>query len=73
MNILEQLTSGALHAKARSARPDCVDTKGNIHNSPERAQFVDWLSDAKATWGDDTTLWTKTQKAELRKRHVAIK
>jgi hypothetical protein len=42
MNILDQLNSGQLHAKARSQRPDCVDAQGNIHISAARANFVDW-------------------------------
>jgi len=43
MNIIDQLNSGALHAKARATRPDCVDAAGNIHCSPDRAKFVDWV------------------------------
>lgn len=49
MTLLEKLNSGALHAKARATRPECVDAKGNIHCSPERARFVDWV----ATHGKD--------------------
>ncbi len=44
MDILAKLNSGEIHAKARAARPDCVDKLGNIHCSQERAQFVDWVA-----------------------------
>jgi len=45
MDILDRLNSGSLHAAARNQRPDCVDAKGNIHCSPERARFVDWVAE----------------------------
>lgn len=45
MGILEKLNSGALHDKARKARPECVDSLGNIHCSAARAAFVDWAGE----------------------------
>lgn len=45
MSILGKLESGELHAKARATRPDCVDNLGNIHSTPERAEFVSWYNE----------------------------
>lgn len=70
MNILDQLNSGALHAKARASRPDCVDAKGNIHVSADRARFVDWLADAKLTRGDDVKSWSASERQEYADRYV---
>lgn len=43
MQITDLLNSGALHEAARKRRPDCVDVNGNVHRSPERAEFVSWV------------------------------
>lgn len=45
MDILAKLNSGELHARSRKDRPECVDNLGNIHCSPERARFVDWVAE----------------------------
>jgi len=70
VNILEALNSGALHNKARTARPDCVDAKGNIHANPDRAKFVDWLAEAKATRGDNVQAWAGADRAEYDARYI---
>ena len=71
MNILEKLTSGALHAKARIDRPDCVDAKGSIHASPDRAAFVDWRSAMVNSHGD-VSGWSTELKSEYAAKHVGI-
>jgi hypothetical protein len=71
MDILAQLNSGALHAKARTARPDCVDSQGNVHHSPERAAYVTWRIRMEGLYGIDVAEWPEAAKAELARRHVA--
>ena len=70
MDILDRLNSGDLHAAARNQRPDCVDAKGNIHTSPERARFVDWLDEMRAIYGQDVEAWPPTPRAEYEERYV---
>lgn len=70
MNILDRLNSGQLHAQARASRSDCVDAKGNIHVSAERARFVDWLNSAKLINGDDVNQWNAKAKSEYKARYV---
>lgn len=71
MDILAKLNSGALHAAARAARPDCVDSKGNVHSSPERAAYASWRIRMEGLYGIDATEWPACAKAELKRRHVA--
>lgn len=70
MNILDKLNSGELHAKARAARPDCVDATGGIHNTPERARFVDWAREAKNVCGENVAGWPSDIRAEYDARYV---
>lgn len=72
MDILAKLNSGEFHAAARKRRPDCVDAKGNIHRSPERAAYVDWLLRMETIHGEDRREWPATVKAELERRHVPL-
>jgi hypothetical protein len=71
MNILEKLNSGALHARSRLDRPDCVDAKGSIHASPERAAFVNWRTATVNSHGD-VSGWSAELKAEYAAKHVGI-
>jgi len=71
MTILEKLNSGALHAKARIDRPDCVDANGSIHASPERASFVDWRTAMVNSHGD-VSGWSAELKAEYAAKHVGV-
>lgn len=70
MNITELLNSGALHRAARAARPSCVDCMGNIHASPERAAFVNWLHHARGQYGENTRDWPSPMRAEYAVRYV---
>ena len=70
MNILDRLNAGDLHRAARTARPDCVDALGNIHNTPARAAFVDWATEAKAIHGQDVGKWPEPMRAEYAARYV---
>lgn len=69
-SILDRLNSGELHAAARRSRPECVDAKGNIHCSPERASFVNWLAKMTPIYGDDINGWPKLPRDEYRARYV---
>lgn len=70
MSIIDRLNSGALHAAARARRPDCVDGNGNIHVSPERARFADWLRRMKTIYGDDVAEWPPIPRAEYARKYV---
>jgi hypothetical protein len=70
MDILAQLNSGALHAKARAARPDCVDSNGGIHRNPERAAYVTWRIAMTSEYGMEISEWPEFVKAELARRYV---
>lgn len=69
-SIIDRLNSGELHAAARARRPDCVDRNGNIHRSPERRDFVEFMLDVKAEHGDDHNHWPRAVKREYRERYV---
>lgn len=69
-SVLDRLNSGDIHAAARNRRPDCVDAKGNIHTSPERARFVNWLDKMRATYGSDVEAWPAIPRAEYEARYV---
>lgn len=69
-DLLTALNSGAMHEKARQARPECVDAQGNIHATPERARFVDWYAERRAEWGDSPANWTCKQRAEYERRYA---
>lgn len=71
MSIVDKLNSGALHRSARLARPDCVDLKGNIHASPERARFVSWVIRMKKLYGSDARTWPEIARAEYRRKYVS--
>ena len=62
MTILDRLNSGELHAAARRRRPDCVDATGNVHATPQRAAFVNWLI-ANPTPDDDPRNWPADYRA----------
>lgn len=70
MNITDLLNSGALHRTARAARPDCVDHMGNVHASPARAAFVDWLHHARAVYGDSVHTWPSHMRNEYAARYT---
>lgn len=70
MDITDMLNSGTLHDNARKRHPDCVDNTGNIHVTPERAQFVNWLNATRAIHGFDVKAWPASQRAEYAKRYV---
>ena len=65
MNIIEQLNSGEIHRQARQLHPDRVCSKGNIHHSKERAEFVDWVNKQSVVHGIDVNKWSKDMKKEL--------
>ena len=69
MTIIDKLNSGALHAAARAKRPECVDRKGNIHHSPLRAEFINWLMPMKDRYGEVED-WPYELRAEYRARYV---
>jgi hypothetical protein len=71
MDILARLNSGELHAKARTARPDCVDSKGNVHRSPERATYATWRIAMENLYGSAPAKWPAEIRRELKRRHVA--
>jgi len=70
MSIVDRLNSGELHAAARKRRPDCVDAKGTIHCSPERAAFVNWLDKMRGIYGEDVKAWPPIPRAEYAARYV---
>lgn len=70
MDVIALLDSGALHRAARANRPTCVDRKGSIHVSPERAAFVDWLCDARAAYGESINEWPSHMRVEFAKRYT---
>ena len=70
MDILDYLNSGQLHAAARKRNPDCVDAKGNIHTTPERARFVDWRDRMKGLYGDDVKAWPPIPREEYAARYA---
>lgn len=71
MSIIDRLNSGRLHAAARQSRPECVDSLGNIHASPERARFVDWRRKVARLYGDDVAGWPVCARDEYAKRYVS--
>jgi hypothetical protein len=70
MDIRSMLNSGQMHAAARQARPDCVDGKGNVHATAERARFVDWLNKMQGIYGQDAASWPPIARAEYDARYV---
>jgi hypothetical protein len=70
MDILAQLNSGALHAKARAERPDCVDSNGGIHRNPERAAYVTWRIAMAREYGSEPAEWPPEIQRELERRYV---
>ena len=65
MSILEQLNSGALHQQARAANPHCVDASGNVHRTPERADFIDWRAEMVREYGNNARQWPADLQVEL--------
>lgn len=70
MDIIAALNSGKLHAAARTANPECVDAKGNVHHSEKRAKFVDYRNEVVAEYGDDHNAWPREVKREYRKLYA---
>jgi hypothetical protein len=70
ISIIDKLNSGQLHAQARKSRPDCVDAKGNIHASPERARFVNWYFKMVQIYSDDVANWPSCARDEYKVRYV---
>jgi len=70
MDILAKLNSGALHAAARNRRPDCVDARGNLHTSPERAAYVNWRNAMAREYGSEPAEWPPEIQRELERRYV---
>ena len=70
MSIVDRLNSGEFHAAARRDRPDCVDAKGDIHISAERAVFVNWLDKMRGVYGADVAEWPPIPRAEYERRYV---
>lgn len=69
-NMIDKLNSGQLHIAARTSRPDCLDTKGNIHGSPARALFKSWTYKMHDLYGDDVSQWPKVAKDEYARKYV---
>lgn len=70
MSITDLLNSGELHTSARQRRPNSVDSNGNIHASPERADFVNWRTEMAAAHGQDASQWPADARAEYQARYV---
>ena len=69
-SILERLNSGQIHADARKRKPDCVCNRGNIHATPDRARFVNWLYRMKDMYGDDVQSWPEIARKEYATKYV---
>ena len=70
MTIIDRLNAGEFHDAARKRNPDCVDAKGNIHATPERARFVNWREKMKGLYGDDVKAWPPIARDEYTVRYV---
>ena len=69
-SIIDRLNNGSLHAAARARRPECVDAKGNIHVTADRASFVNWLDKMRAIYGSDISEWPQIARDEYKHRYV---
>lgn len=73
MNIIDRLNSGELHQAARQRRPECVDSVGGIHKTPERARFISWVFKMQRLYGKDVRTWPEISRAEYAARHVSAR
>lgn len=69
-SILDRLNAGEFHRAARAARPDCVDSRGNIHRNAARAAFADWCEEMRGIHGADSHAWPVAIREEYRARYV---
>lgn len=69
-SIIDRLNNGSLHAAARARRPECVDAKGNIHVTADRASFVNWLDKMRAIYGSEISEWPQIPRDEYKHRYV---
>jgi len=69
-SITDRLNSGAIHAAMHARHPDRVDAKGNLHCTPERAEFVNWLDKMRCLYGASVADWPQTARDEYARRYV---